>query len=155
MSETPTKGDMPLSTDAPTQPTTVGTPKMDKLLGIQSGGSSCYISYFGLMDFLDDQLSFTSVFGRKPLHGFYPARVEQDSTRDTLRNYSDKCIFDVFLHLCWEKYVDTDDDTLISKMVHEICKRLAKLCMKYRPKTGNRLVTDTPDELYMQSLLVW
>ena len=64
---------------------------MDKLLGIQSGGSSCYISYFGPMSFLDDQLSFTSVFGRKPqLYGCYPARVEQDSIRDTLCEYYDK-----------------------------------------------------------------
>ena len=54
----------------------------------------------------------------------------------------------MFLHLCREDYVGTDDGTLISKMVHWICKRFAKLRMEYRSKTGNRLVIDTPDELY-------
>ena len=33
-------------------------------------------------------------------------------------------------------------------MVVEICKRLAKLRMEWRTPTGNRLMTDTPDELY-------
>ena len=65
-----------------------------------------------------------------------------------MRYYSDRCIFDVFLHLCWKDYVGVDDGASISKMVHEIYKKLAKVCMEYRSKTGDHLVTDTSDELY-------
>ena len=42
------------------------TTKMTQLLGLNSGGSSSVISYFGPMSFLDDQKYFVSVFGNKP-----------------------------------------------------------------------------------------
>ena len=58
------------STPPPTpqaQPRSISTftPKMSQLLGLNSVGNSATISYFGPMNFLDDQVSFTSVFGQK------------------------------------------------------------------------------------------
>ena len=35
-----------------------------------------------------------------------------------------------------------------SKMVHEVCKKISSLRMEYRAGNGNRLLRDTPDELY-------
>ena len=67
---------------------------------------------------------------------------------DILRDYIDKCMFDMFLHICRQDYVGADDGTSISKMAHAICKRHVKLRIEYKSKTGNDFVIDNPNKLY-------
>ena len=101
------------------------------------------------MSFLDDQESFASVFGNKPqLLGSDPSRLDTRDIGDKLRSYADKCMFNIFLNICREDYVGTDDGTSDSKMVYEICKKIAELRMEWRTSPGNKLLTYTPDELY-------
>ena len=57
-------------------------------------------------------------------------------------------MFDVFLVIYREGYFGADDGTSDSKMVYEICKRLAKLRMEWRTISNSRLMIDAPDELY-------
>ena len=53
-----------------------------------------------------------------------------------------------------EDYVGTDDGTSDSKMVYEICSKLAKLRMEWKTTSVNRLMTDTPDELYAKYISI-
>lgn len=65
-----------------------------------------------------------------------------------MQDYANKLMFDIFLHIFRKYYVDIDDGTSEFKMGHEICKRIAALCMKYKTKASNFLIIDTPNELY-------
>ena len=87
-----------------TTPITSGlTPKITQLLGLNSGGSSSVINYFGPMSFFDDQKYFVSVFGNRPqLLGTNTSRLDTRDIGDKLRSYTDKCMFDVFLTICKE-----------------------------------------------------
>ena len=101
------------------------------------------------MDFTDDQSSFTAIFGQKSqIYGYYPARPDQEDIKAASRDYANKCMFNVFLHICREDYVDNDGGTSTTKMVHDICKKTVKSLMEYKCRPGNRLCTDNPDELY-------
>ena len=125
------------------------TPKITQLLGLNSGGNSIVISYFGPMSFLDDQKSLASVFGNRPQFlGSDPSRLDTRDIGDKLRLYADKCMFDVFLNIYRVDYVGTDVGTSDSKMLYEICKKLAKLRMEWRTTPGNKIVADTYDDLY-------
>ena len=118
-------------------------------MGLSSVGNSATISYFGPMTFLDYQFSFTSVFDPKPqFFGPNSSRLDTGDISEKIRVYAEKCMFDVFLTICREDYVVTDDGTSDSKMIHEICQRLSKLRMEWRSEVGNHLITCTPDELY-------
>ena len=89
---------------------TTTTPKIDKLLGLKHGITECVVSYFGPIHFLDDQPSFTSVFGIKPqVLGSNPSRLDVDKTREEMQDYANKFMFDVFLYIFLEYYVDIDD----------------------------------------------
>ena len=57
-------------------------------------------------------------------------------------------MFNVFLHICREDNVGTDADRVEFKIVHEIHKRTAKLCIEYRAKVGNHIMMGNPDKLY-------
>ena len=62
---------------------------MSQLLRLNSVGNSTVISYFGPMTFLDDQVSFTSVFVQKPqLFGPDPSRLDTDDVSEKLRVYA-------------------------------------------------------------------
>ena len=69
----------------PTTPTrtsilvTGDTPKISQFLGLSSWGESSIISYFGPMNFLDDQARFSNLFGSKPqFFGSNPSRLDAD-----------------------------------------------------------------------------
>ena len=107
------------------------------------------------MSFLDDQKSLLSVSGNRPqLLGNDPFCLDTRNISDKLRSYDDKCICDDFLTIFREDYVGAHDGTSDSKMVYEICKKLAKLRIEWRTSSGNRLMTDTPYELYAKYISV-
>lgn len=51
-------------------------------------------------------------------------------------------------------YDGVGDGSSGSKIVFERCKRISKLRMEYRSKNGNRLVANTPGELYNKSISI-
>lgn len=66
----------------------------------------------------------------------------------TLRVYARNFMFEVCLRICREDYVVIDDGASSPNMVQEVCKRISILVMEYRSVTSNRIVTDTPEDLY-------
>ena len=79
---------------------------MRLLLGIGDGATGPIVSYFGAMDFLDNQASFNDVFGVKPaLLGCNPTQNDLLDISSNVYAYADKCMFDVFLSTCREDYV--------------------------------------------------
>ena len=76
-------------------------PNMSQLLQLYSGSTSSTISYYGHMNFLDDQSTFTTVFGIKPrIYGHCPHWSDNGSTEDDLSDYTEKFMFDVCLSIC-------------------------------------------------------
>ena len=75
------------------------------------------------MSVLDDQASFLSSFGSKPqLLGRNHTCLKENTTKEKLHVYADKCMFDVFLDLVRNDYVGTEDNISEFKMIHDICK---------------------------------
>ena len=97
------------------------TPNMSLLLGLTSARTSIVVSYFGSMDFMDDQTSFDVIFGAKPtLLDSNPTRIENNDIRGQVHTYADKCMFDVFLEICKAAYVGAKSSDSETKMVREI-----------------------------------
>ena len=77
------------------------------------------------MTFLDDQVSFMSVFGSRPiLFESNLTRLDDDNTRSKMRLHVDKFMFDIFLNICKEDYVGMDNIIAELKIIHEICKNI-------------------------------
>lgn len=120
LSSTPTPSPVPKNLAA--------TLKISQLLGLHTGGSSNVTIYFGPMSILDDQPSFQSVFGLKPLLlSSTPPSLKENCTRDVVYGYAEKCIFDIFLTIVRLDYVGTDSAVSEGKMIHEICKKISNL----------------------------
>ena len=70
-----------------------------------------------------------------------------------LRSYAEKCIFDIFLDIYCQNYVDGDGTGAQSKLVHEICKRVLGLRQEYIVSRGGKTV-DTSDKLYTKYIAI-
>ena len=62
-----------------------------KIIRLGSGGAFSCISYFGPIDFLENQLAFTTVFGHKPqIYKWSPTRLQQGDVQSKLCRYAEK-----------------------------------------------------------------
>ena len=128
LNEFSTSSNPPLKIPMPSKPTS----KMSHLLGLNNRNGTTVVIFFSPMNFLDDQTSFSNVFGSKPiLFGINPYYHDADHTGSKLRAYADKYTFDIFLDICKEDYVGLYDGGSESKMVYEICKTISSLHMEY------------------------
>jgi hypothetical protein len=127
---------------------TFASPKMSKLLNSgEQGGKNNRIGYYGPLTFLDSQSEFVNTFGKKPhMLPINPNSTGKNEVQMMLREYAEKCKFDVFLSACRDFYVGSNAEDSSAKAVHEICKSLAGLKQMYYDK--GRQVSDTPDVLF-------
>ena len=123
------------------------TPRMSRLVGNQST-KSLITSYFGDLDFLDNQDKFDGVFGKAPLIiGTRPASEINVSCMGRAQKYADDCLLDVFLDVCRQDYVGRVDINARKKLVHAICKNIADL-LQVKKGAGGKVEELTPDALY-------
>ena len=141
-----------VSTSTPTaqQPTTSKTkssPAMAKFLSAQKSSTGDKEGYYGDLDFLDSQVNFNSTFGKAPvmLHTSPTKMTTVKSCQTTLREYSDICKLEIFLHLCQLNYVG-QANVDVSLNTLDICSEISKLKQVY---CVNGIVHhNTPDELF-------
>ena len=123
------------------------SPKMSLLSKDSSGTApSTTRGYFGKFDFLDDDSKFEDTFGSNPiLYNGRPVTGDRYEVENGLTAHLDKCRLDVFMCLCEQNYVGaTNIDKSLSLV--ELGHALSKLKQEY--KDNNRIVIDTPDELF-------
>ena len=121
------------------------TPKMSVLF---KNGTNIKIGYFGKLEFLDNQTTFTEVFGDKPTILVPNIDIYQDSTSIARRLYSfgEKCNLDVFLYMCRKYYVGHDSiDNLLS--VQDVCRQISEIKQEWKNKNGI-LMQYSPDKLF-------
>ena len=121
-----------------------------------SAGSSTNTSikkgFYGPLTFLDSQADFDSTFGINPrLLPTNPSNIDSSHLQRNLRQFSDRCKLDIFLHLCMLDYVGSDSID-ISLNVQEVCRKISSLCQRYTVR--GKIVTDTPDELFDKFLVL-
>jgi hypothetical protein len=131
------------------------SPKMKAMLGLGATAVTDGTSYYGSMEFLDDQPTFDQVFGTDitllPAIKPHLAVQSMDTTPDLeLREYARACMYDVYVRSCRSDYVGEDVDSNHTLSTHEICKQVSTLKMRYRE--NNKWKTDDPDELYRKYL---
>ena len=84
------------------------THKMSHLLGLNNGSTSTVVIYFGSMRFLDNQASFSSVFGPEEiLFGSISAQLDANNTGIKLRTCAENSMFDIFLEIYKAAYAGT------------------------------------------------
>jgi hypothetical protein len=139
------------------QSTMSASPKMSKLL---ASPKDMVTSYFGPLDFADNNLTFSSVFGQQPtlLRVTKRANVtsgnsveDADTVKKLLLQYFDRCKLDVFIDLCHSNYVGSESSLDETKAVSAIAKNITKLKMQYNAKPG-LLRTIHPNDLYSKYL---
>ena len=123
------------------------SPKMGLLSKNSSGTApSTKRGYFGKFDFLDDNSKFHDTFGSDPiLYNGNPVTGDKYEVENGLTAHLDKCRLDVFMCLCEQNYVGASDIDKSLSLV-ELGHALSKLKQEYRD--NNRIVIDTPDELF-------
>ena len=126
--------------------TSVSSPAMELFLASLSKSTTDKNGYCGGVDFLDDQNKFNITFGDLPT--LLPARPNDShmhSFRNHLKEYIDKCKFDIFMHLCKLGYLGHEkvDKSL---NIHEVCRQIGTI-KNFWSKAG-KVYNDTPDELY-------
>ena len=133
------------------------SPKMDRLLGSNGRGmdNEILLSYYGELDFIDNQAAFDKVFGKNPelLPHTNPNRpyVEgKGSVMSTINSYADKCMFDKFIAACCNDYVGDDGDTDPLTVIQDICDTVSGIKQVY--KQGNRIIEDHPEIVFQRYL---
>ena len=126
----------------------ITSPKMSRLLSSgEKGSNNNRIGYYGPLTFLDNQSEFAITFGVKPhMLPINPTSTGKNEVQMMLREYAEKCKFDIFLEACRDFYVGANAKDSSAKAVHEICKSITSLNQMYYEK--GRQVSDTPDVLF-------
>jgi len=126
------------------------SPKMSRLFG-SPNSESTVVSFFGDIDFLDNQSTFDEVFGKDPvLFNVHLTSGGVAACLKKVRTYADKLMLDIFLDIFRDNYVVGEDKVSKSKLVHEICKELELLSQF--DKSRNTEVT--PGELFAKFLSI-
>jgi len=129
------------------------SPKMSRLIGSTSLNLSI-TGFFGPMSFLDDQRVFDSVSGKNLIIlGLNPHDNSLSNCLTKARLYAEKCILDMFLHICKEDYIGGNNASSEGKLIHEICKSISSLWQEYNEREVGRN-SDTPDELYAKYISI-
>ena len=101
-------------------------PKLSRLVGSVTSGIA--VSYYGALDFLDNQQQFDFTFGMNPLIlSASPTSHQSSDVSTCVRLYADKCMLDIFLEIYRKDYVGGYEAGPKRKLVHEICKRIVLL----------------------------
>jgi hypothetical protein len=141
----------------PQSNTTSMSPKMLKMLDTSKNSVT---SYFGPLNFADDDLTFISVFGNSPpllkitkrTKGNAAQNIEDnESITKSLLKFFEKCKLDVFIELIKLDYVGDSSSIDSTKAVKEITSAIQKLKMQYQPKPGLTR-TISPSDLYSSYL---
>ena len=102
--------------------------------------------YYGTCSFLDTQSDFETAFGLSPILIIEnPNMSNYASCLKILRNYSENCKLDTFLHICRLNYVGHDK---IDVTIHtcEVCQKISSLTQTYT--LGQRLKVNIPEKLF-------
>ena len=143
----------------PTRKSTIDamtSPKMSRLLGANAatGKKPEEMSYYGALDFLDNQEAFVRVFGKHPeLLQATPTKSKHSggpSIMSIVNAYADKCMFDRFKASCRNDYVGDEGTSDPLLATQDICDKLSKLRQAY--KVNNRTVEDHPEDLFQKFL---
>ena len=146
---TPSTTGTHISPSTPIAPSTTGSftsPTMKLFISNVVDPSASKKGYYGPLNFLDNQEEFYNTFGQKPqILPPVPSSKDTDTVQKVIRDISDKCRLDIFMHLCMMDYVGeaTVDPSL---NVQEVCRKISSLKLNYIH--NNKQVTDTPDELF-------
>ena len=104
------------------------TPNTSYLFQLGSGIANSTISYYGLMTYLDYQISFNTVFSTKPrIYSHHPILRDNGDIKGEISSYAEKCMFDVFLSIYKQDYVGSDNLHSSIKLVHKICKEISSV----------------------------
>ena len=127
-------------TNTPTSKSTAPvTPKMRRFFGFLSN-AAIVSSFFGSISLLDEQDVFDNTFGLTPLILYIqPMKFTPVEYFSRVRTYAEKCMLDIFLKICREDYVGSDDAGSKSKLVHEVYKKIGIIKISS---------ADTPEEIY-------
>ena len=131
----------------------LSTPKKNRLFSASTKSSEETVSWFGHADFLDDADAFVNEFGTTTPQLLPPQPVNpHDSTSsnrayDNLHQFAQKCMFDVFLHVCQIDYVGSGKGVDSILAVQEVCTRISSLKQQFRNKHGKMDIM-SPDELF-------
>ncbi len=143
-------------------------PKMAKLIELSKGGRGSHVgdySYFGTLEFVDDQDCFDSVFGQHPImlrvtdqstaaaSGRVTASVDSTSAAEELHAYLERCEFDAFVALCEADYVGIVDKDHEQRATQEVCKRILQLKQVFKPARSNTVTTLHPAKLFDRYLV--
>ena len=136
------------------------SPKMSNFLGTRGSASTKLVTtYFGSLDFLDNQTSFDSVFGKTPilLHVNRQSTINAgESIENTnaipkmLHNFFLNCKYDVFIAICRDDYVGANYLPNDSHAVQAICSKIQSYTMSYTVGTVAKVCH--PNDLYTRYL---
>jgi hypothetical protein len=77
----------------------------------ERGSNDNRIGYYGPLTFLDNQSEFVTTFGEKPhMLPINPTSTGKNEVQMMLREYAEKCKFDIFLDACRDFYVEAKND---------------------------------------------
>ena len=145
-----TTGGTTTGPSTPTGSTTSGTsftsPAMKLFLSTGSDPSKTRKGFYGPFTFLDTQSDFDATFGKNPrVLPMIPTGSDIHDIQNLLREFSDKCRLDIFMHQCMIDYVGNDkvDPTL---HVQDVCKQLSLTKQIYTCRGKN--IELTPDEMF-------
>jgi hypothetical protein len=133
------------------------SPKMAKLFA----SADTVTSYFGPLNFADDQVVFFDVFGPNPplLHVVKQKNVTSGQSiedakpiQENLQRYLQQCKLDIFIELCRSDYVGDGYAADSTKAVSDITKKILNFSMLYQLRDKSWKL-DTPNDLYSKFLL--
>ena len=113
-------------------------PKMTTFLG--KNVSNLITSYFGPLNFLDDQSSFDSIFGTNPplLHINNASSLQAGEPIENslviprrLHSFFQDCKYDVFVCICRDDYVGSNFIPDNSHAIQAICSKIQSFTMQY------------------------
>ena len=71
--------------------------------------------------------------------------------RKKLLEFANKCMFDTFLDICRQDYVELLSGNAVTKLIHEIYKEITTI--KIERKHGQRCI-EIPDEIYAKYISI-
>ena len=120
----------PLRTTTPTTPATAGftSPVMERfMLAGSSSSTTTRKGCYGSLTFLDIQGEFIHTFGAHPkLLPTNPIGLDTRIIQRLLREYSEKCKLEIFMHLCMLDYVG-DDRVDQSLHINEVSRKISAI----------------------------
>ena len=131
-------------------PAKILSPKMQRMLGTKSPSAELKREFYGTFEFFDSQPQFDAVFGIRPnILCHNPLRTDIASVvKNQLRDFSNKCKLDVFLHISNLDYVGSDASGDENLSTLAVCRQIQTL--KQQNHTKGRTTFLSPEILSNQ-----